>query len=136
MIPSVEVRAACDVNDWLFIRSAWHATYLSGGPAVQGADRDYFRGEMSRFLAALAPVVEARIAEDRGERLGFVVFEGEALWFAYVLGDFRRMGLVPMMLAGLKITRYNQITLQGERRMRPRGQGWRYTPCLVLGTPS
>ncbi len=132
----VKVRPAVSVEDWDFIRKAWRATYLLGGPAVQNADRDHYFAEMTRLFSAIMPTAQARMGcdpKDDDNRIAFAVYESDALWFVYVLQDFRRMAIVPGLLDGLEIKRYNQTTIQGVRRLRPTLRGWKYTPRLALG---
>lgn len=122
-------------EDWQFIKRAWRATYLTGGLAVQGSDREHYFAEMGRLFAAVMPTARARIAcdpADRDNRLGFVVYEGDAAWFVYVLQDFRRMGIVPALVDGLGLTSYRLSTIQGVRRLRPRDHGLTFKPSLVI----
>lgn len=131
----VAIRDAEGEDDFSFIRKAWRATYLLAGPAVQGSDKDHYFAEMSRFFAAVMPHARARMAvdhQDTDNRLGFAVYEGDALWFVYLLQDFRRLGIVPALLDGLSIKRYNVTTSQGVRRLKPRERGWIFTPQLAL----
>ncbi len=134
MSPPVTIRPAADIADWDFIRKAWFATYLDS-PAVRGADRDHYGAEMTRLFAAIVPTAQARMAvdpEDDDNRLAFVVYHGDAVWFIYVLQDFRRMGIVPALIDGLEIKRYNQTTIQGSRRLRPHDRGWKFTPRFTI----
>lgn len=130
----ITVRPA-DISDWDFIRKSWRATFLNGGPAVQGADKQHFFDEMTRVFAAICPTAEARMAcdpEDADNVLGFAVYTGPELHFVYVLQDFRRMGFVPRLLSDLNITRYTFSTIQGVRRLRPLERGWAFTPRFTL----
>jgi hypothetical protein len=131
----VTVRPAESLEDWEFIRKAWKATYLLGGTAVQGADRDHYFAEMTRMFAAIMPTAQARMGcdpKDDDNRLAFAVFSGDELRFVYVLQDFRRMGIVPALLDGLEIKRYTFSTIQGGRRLKPRDRGWSFTPRFTL----
>ncbi len=135
MSPPVAIRPAEGLDDWDFIRKAWRATYLLGGPAVQGADRDHYFAEMTRLFAAIMPTAQARMGcdpEDPDNRLAFAVYSGDELRFVYVLQDFRRMGIVPALLENLEIKRFTFNTIQGARRLKPRDRGWLYTPRFTL----
>ncbi len=134
MSPPVKVRPAEGVDDFDFIRKAWRATYRLGGPAVQNADKDHYFAEMTRLFSTIMPTARAVMGcdpADADNRLAFAVYEGDALWFVYVLQDFRRMGIAPALLDGLGIKRYNQSTIQGVRRLRPTLRGWKYTPYIA-----
>lgn len=135
MTVPVVIRDADGEADYSFIKKAWRATYFTGGMAVQGSDRDHYFTEMNRLFAAVMPHARARIAcdpEDADNRLAFVVYEGDAAWFVYVMQDFRRMGIVPALLDGLGLTSYRLSTIQGVRRLRPREHGLVFKPQMVI----
>ncbi len=128
--PPIRVREATE-EDWPFIRKAWAESFLSGGPAVQGADRDHYFREMPRLFSAIMPTASARIAchpEDDDTRVAFAVFTGSTLHYAYVLRDFRLNGVVPVMLDGLPIKSYSFTTPAGMRRLKPHVRGWSFLP--------
>ncbi len=134
--PPAKVRDAEDY-DWPFMRKAWSETFLSGSPAVQGADRQLYFDEMTRLFAAIVPTARARIAcdpEDDRNQLGFACYTGTILYFVYVLQDFRRNGLVPMMLEGLPIKHYSFKTAQGVRRLKPHDRALVFKPCFTFGS--
>ncbi len=133
MNPFVSIRDATEA-DWPFIRESWTATFHSA-PAVQGANDKAYKDEMARVFAAILPTASGRIAsnpEDELHRLAFAVYEGPVLYFAYVVQDFRREGLVPLLLEGLGIDRFMFRTLQGERRLKPKDRGWQFHPRFTL----
>lgn len=135
MNPPVRVREA-GVEDLDFIRKAWRETFLSGGPAVQGAAKGHYHDEMTRVFSAIFPNASARIAcdlDDPDTRLAFVVYTGETLHYAYVEQNMRRFGLVPTLLDGVPIKRYNFNTIQGFRRLKPNVRGWAFNPCFTFG---
>lgn len=134
--PPVNVRDAV-ASDWDFMRKAWRATFLIGGPAVQGADRQLYFDEMTRLFAAIAPTARARIAcdpQDDGNQVGFACYTGSTLHFVYVLQDFRRNGIVPLMLEGLPLRHFSFKTVQGARRLKPAERGWVFKPCFTFGS--
>ncbi len=134
MRPPVNVRPAESLEDWEFIRKAWFATYMDS-PAVRGADREHYGAEMTRLFAAIMPAAQARMGcdpEDDDNRLAFAVFSGDELRFVYVMQDFRRMGIVPVLLDGLGIKRYTFNTIQGSRRLSPHDRGWKFCPRFTL----
>jgi hypothetical protein len=133
--PPVKIRAA-EAGDWDFMRKAWRATFLIGGPAVQGADKQLYFDEMTKVFAAILPTAQATIAcdpEDDANQLGFACYTSTTLHFVYVLQDFRRNGIVPMLLGGLSLRHYSFKTSQGVRRMKPRDHGLVFKPCFTFG---
>ncbi len=135
MTPPVVIRDAT-LSDWDFIRKAWRATFLIGGPAVHGAEKQHYFDEMTRVFAAICPTASARIACDPADEdndLAFVVYSGPVIYFIYVLQEFRRNGIVPLLLDGLNVARYAFKTIQGERRLKPATRGWQYAPRFTYG---
>jgi len=135
--PPFGKRDANSVEDWDFIRKSWRATFLLGGPAVQGAEKQHYFDEMTRVFAAIVPNSRALMAcdpEDDDNRLGFAVFAGPALHFVYVIQDFRRMGIAAALLDGIGIKQFTFKTIQGERRLKPYDRGWFFAPRFTLGT--
>lgn len=105
---------------------------------MQGADKNHYEHEMNRVFAAIVPTATARIACDPSDddtRLAFVVYTGNLLHYAYVEQNMRRFGLVPSLLDGVPIKRYNFTTMQGFRRLKPPTRGWLYQPCFTYGAP-
>lgn len=134
--PPAKVREGT-LEDWDFIRKSWRATFFLGGPAVQGADKQLYFDEMTRLFAAIVPTASARIACDPADdlnQLGFACYTGTTLHFVYVLQDFRREGLVPLMLEGLPLKHYSFKTVQGVRRMKPKEHGLVFKPCFTFGS--
>jgi hypothetical protein len=135
--PRVNIRDAVQ-SDWDFMRKAWRATFLLGGPAVQGADKRHYHDEMSRLFAAIVPTASARIAcdpEDDDNPLGFACYEGPTLHYVYVIGEptsFRRMGIVPLLLKGLPLKFFSFKTIQCEKRLKPAERGWLFRPSFTF----
>lgn len=133
--PPVTIRDAVE-SDWDFMRKAWRATFLHGGPAVQGAEKQLYFDEMTRLFSAIVPTARAVIAcdpADDANQLGFACYTGTTLHYAYVDQDFRRVGIVPKMLEGLSLKHYSFKTSQGVRRMKPLEHGLLYKPCFTYG---
>ena len=138
MTSPVVIRDAESPEDWTFIRRAWSVTQWTGTYLSAGADKDHYFAEMGRLFSAIVPVVRARMAidpEDADNRLGFAVYDGDALWFVYVMQVVRRLGIVPALLSGLDIRNYNQMSIQGVRRLKPKDRGWKFTPRFTLEAP-
>ncbi len=134
--PRVNVRDAVQ-SDWDFMRKAWRATFLLGGQAVQGANKQHYHDEMSRLFAAIVPSASARIAcdpEDDDNPLGFACYEGQTLYYVYVIQDFRRLGIVPRLLEGLPLKSFSFKTIQCEKRLKPLERGWTYKPRFTYAT--
>ena len=134
--PPVNVREAVE-SDWDFMRKAWRATFLLGGPAVQGASKQHYFDEMTRLFAAIVPTAGARIAcdpEDDSNQIGFACYTGTVLHYVYVEQNFRREGVVPKMLDGLPIKHFSFKTNQGVRRLKPAEHGLLYKPCFTFGS--
>jgi len=131
---NVTVRDAETPEDWGFIRRSWLSTYHSGGPAVQGSDRAHYEAQMSKLFAIVAQRARALVAcdpMDASNVLGFIVYEGDALWFIYVVREMRGFGISRQLLCGIPIRKFNLSTIQGMRKLRPSDRGWTFTPCLV-----
>jgi GNAT superfamily N-acetyltransferase len=124
-------------TDFAFIVDAWCRSF-EGSPVVHGADRNHYRSEMVRVIRKMLSGVGAattRVACDREDDdtlLGFAAFTGPELHYVYVRQDFRQMGIAKAMLEGASIAQYTFRTLQGERRMRTRERGWKFTPRFTL----
>jgi ribosomal protein S18 acetylase RimI-like enzyme len=132
--PPVKIRDA-EAADWPWMRKAWRETFLHGSLAVHGADKQSYFDEMTRLFAAIAPNASARIACDPADDdnlLGFACFEGATLFYIYVLKDFRRDGIVALLLDQIPITAYAFSTMQFVRRLRPRERGWKFAPSFTF----
>lgn len=128
------IREARD-EDRAFIENAWRATMLATCPAASGAGPQHFHREMSRVFSRLLPKALARVAcdpKDPGTLVGFAVMTGPELHYVYTAGDFRELGIVPLLLAGCDIRRYTFRTPQGDRRLKPRERNWVYTPRFTI----
>lgn len=128
------IRTAKD-SDRAFIENAWRSSMLDSSPQVQGADPGAYHAEMTRLFYRLWPTATFRVACDMvapDVLVGFVCFTGPELHYAYVSSKFRKLGLVPAMLAGLDIKRFTFKTLPGERRLKPRERTWVFTPKFTL----
>lgn len=129
------VRPAHSEDDFEFVESAWRATFRSNGAGVMGADITHYNEEMLRIFKAILPRATTLLAcEDTDDNNlgGFVCFSGDELHYAYVKVDFRKAGLVPLMLEGVKIRRYTFDTQVGFKRLKPNDRGWIYTPRWTL----
>ncbi len=132
--PPVKIREAV-AADWPWMRKAWRETFLHGSLAVHGADKQSYFDEMTRLFAAITPTASARIAcdpDDDDNLLGFACFEGSTLFYIYVLKDFRRDGIVALLLDQIPITAYAFSTMQFVRRLRPRERGWKFAPSFTF----
>lgn len=133
MTSPVVIRAAV-VDDFPFVTKAWRATMQYAHGSL-GADPDHFLEEMRRVFAKILPNATVRIAcdaKDSDNLVGFAILTDDELHYTYVAADYRRAGVVPDLLKGLTIKRYTFITPQGERRLKPRERGWKYTPRYTL----
>lgn len=122
-------------SDRAFVENAWRATMLATSPACVGADPKAFHNEMTRLFERLLPSATVRVAcdpKDPDTLVGFVCFTGPELHYVYVAGPFRKLGVVPMLLAGLDITRFTFKTLPGERRLKPKERSWVFAPKFTL----
>ncbi len=131
---SFRVRDAVD-EDRDFIENAWRASMLATCPAAHGADPKHFHMEMGRVFDRLRPSATIRVACDPKEPsnlVGFIAATRNELHYAYVAGEFRRLGVVPQMLDGLKITQMTFRTPPGDRRLKPRDRGWIYCPRWTI----
>lgn len=136
MKPPVKVRDAAP-SDWDFMRKAWRETFQYGSLAVDGADKTHYFDEMTRLFAAIVPNASARIAcdpEDDDNPLGFACYTKTVLHYVYVLKDFRRDGIVPVLLDLLPINAYSFSTLQFVKRVKPRERGWQFRPRFTYGS--
>ena len=134
--PPVKVRDAT-AADWDFIRKAWRDTFQYGSLAVDGADKTHYFDEMTRLFAAIAPHASARIAcdpKDDDSRLGFVCYAKTVLHYVYVIKDFRRDGIVPLLLDALPINAYSFSTLQFVKRVKPLDRKWQFRPRFTYGS--
>lgn len=141
--PSLElpyrIRAARE-SDTGFITNAWRESFYVGAPAAQYADRDHYKREMGRVFLQLLPHAKQIIACDTSDDdtlIGFAVATGPELHYVYVRGgdatNMRHMGIARALVEALgPITSYTFRTLAGERRLRPRDRGWKYTPRWTL----
>ncbi len=130
MKPPVKIRDAVEA-DWDFMRKAWRETFQFGSLAVDGADKAHYFAEMTRLFAAIAPMASARIAsdpEDDDVRIGFACFQGDTLYYVYVMKDFRGHGIAAALLEGVPIKAHAFTTLQFVKRIRPRDRGWAFKP--------
>ena len=126
-----------DREDMDYVRNIWRNTFrMSGlGHNIATPDEQLFAAEMKRVFAFLLPSATIRIAcdqKDETNRVGFAVATVYELHYAYVNGDFRKLGLVPKMLDGLKITQCTFLTMAGVRRMKPKERGWSYCPRYTI----
>lgn len=122
-------------SDRAFIENSWRSTMLATSPQAMGADPKHFHAEMTRMFEHIFTHARVRVAcdpQDPDTLVGFACFTGPELHFVYVAGPFRKLGVVPMMLAGLDISRFTFKTLPGERRLKPRERSWVFTPRFTL----
>lgn len=128
-------------DDVAFVGNAWRESYYVGGPGVQYADRDHFKAEMQRTFAALLPSARVLVACDREDEdtlLGFVAANGSELLYVYVRGgpdvmNVRRQGIARELVEAIgPIRSYMFKTIAGERRLKPRERGWKFTPRHTL----
>lgn len=121
-----------------YIENAWRATMLAMSPAVQGADPAHYHSEMSRVLSRLMPTLpgnSVRVAhdpKDENNLVGFIAATKHELHYLYVGGDFRKLGVAPLLLDGLKISCYTFSTPPGVRRLKPRERGWKFCPRFTI----
>jgi GNAT superfamily N-acetyltransferase len=116
-------------DDMAFVIDAWRRSY-EDAPAVRGAEREWYRIEMTRAIRRLCDKAEVRVAcdpEDEDTMVGFVAFTGDELHYAYTKKDFRGMGVSRQLLEGVPITAY---TFRSNNARPP--QGWRYTPRFTI----
>lgn len=123
-------------SDRGFIEKSWEAT-MRAAPDLRWSDPGHYHGEMRRVFDILlhTPGSTVRVAcspSDPDTLGGFIAATGPELHYAYVAHDFRKFGLVPMMLEGLAIKRFTFSTPYGVRRLKPRDRGWAYTPRWTL----
>lgn len=122
-------------DDLLFIGNAWRASMLHASIAVLDADRTHYHSEMSRVLSRLLAHATVRVAcdpKDESNLVGFAAMTGEELHYAYISGGFRKLGIVPMLLDGHKITCYTFQTRPGLRRLKPSERGWSFFPRFTI----
>lgn len=135
------------LRDWLpesdvaFIGNSWRESYYVGGPGVQYADREHFKAEMQRVFAELLPTARVIVACDREDPdtlLGFAAARGSELLYVYVRGgselvNVRKQGIARELIEALDpIRSYAFRTIAGERRLKPRDRGWKFTPRHTL----
>lgn len=123
-------------SDVGYIIGTWRDSF-AGAPAVHGADRDALKSEIAHLVRVLreTPDVELRIAcdhQDDDTLLGFAAFHGDTLHYVYVRGDMRQMGIAKRLLVDTTIANYTFRTLAGERRLKVRARGWKFTPRFTL----
>lgn len=133
-------------DDVAFVGNSWRESYHNGGPGVTLAERDHFRAEMQRVFAVLLPTARVLIACDREDEdtlLGFAAAtsvrgEHDTLLYVYVRGgdeltNMRKQGIARDLIESLgAIKAYMFRTLAGERRLKPRERGWKFTPRHTL----
>lgn len=132
---AVVYRPARD-SDMPFIADSWRRSF-EGSPAVHGANREHYRGELNRAIQSLTgrkgtTTTVACDREDDDVLLGFACFTGTELHYVYVRADFRQMGIARGLTEAAQIATYTFRTLIGERRMRARLRGWEFTPRFTL----
>lgn len=128
------------IRDWVaaddhFVKSGWRGTFRTAGVGVEGADAEHYHREIQRIFDRILPRATVKIAcdpKDPDNLVGFAVFTGTELHYVYVKQDFRKLGAVRDLLAGLDIRSYTFKTLPGERRLRPASRGWVFTPRFTI----
>lgn len=128
------------IRDWkpsdrAFVENSWRTTMLSTSPQAMGADPKAFHVEMTRMFANIFTHARVRVAcdpQDTDTLVAFACFTGHELHYAYVAGPFRKLGVIPMLLAGLDIRSFTFKTLPGERRLKPKERSWVFTPRFTL----
>jgi GNAT superfamily N-acetyltransferase len=116
-------------EDHAFIIDSWRRSF-ENAPAVRGADREWYRIEMTRTIRRLLDTAECRVAcdpEDPDTIAGFVAFHGPELHYAYTKQDFRGMGIARQLLDGHHIDAY---TFQSNNARPP--AGWRFKPRVTI----
>lgn len=128
-------------GDIAFVGNAWRESYYVGGPGVQYADREAFKAEMGRVFERLLPAARVLVACDREDEdtlVGFAAAMGETLLYVYVRGgdeivNVRKQGVARDLVEAIgPVRRYMFKTIAGERRLRPRERGWKFTPRHTL----
>jgi hypothetical protein len=122
-------------TDLPFIENAWRSTMLATCPAAQGAEPRHFHGEMTRVFHRLLGDATIKMAcdpKDEDNLVGFVAHRGPELYYAYVAGPFRNLGIVPALLEGTSNQRYHFQTMPGVRRLKPRERGWSFCPRFTI----
>ena len=117
------------------MKSGWRGTFRTAGVGVEGADAEHYHREIQRIFDRILPRATVKIAcdpKDPDNLVGFAVFTGTELHYVYVKQDFRKLGAVRDLLAGLDIRSYTFKTLPGERRLRPATRGWAFTPRFTI----
>lgn len=128
-------------SDLGFITNSWRESLYIGAPAVQQSDREHYKREMGRVFSKLLPTATVRVACDPSDEdtlLGFAVATGPELHYVYVRGgdekvSMRKLGVARKLIESLDgITSYTFRTLAGERRLKPRDRGWKFTPRFTI----
>lgn len=128
-------------GDFGFVLDTWRRSF-EGAPAVRGCDVEHYRAEMKATVTKLlrSPGVSVRVAHPEGDDdaiVGYAVHNGDELHYVYVRGgdkdaSMRSLGIARQLVEPLNITAYTFRTEAGERRLKPKDRGWRFTPRFCL----
>lgn len=126
-------------DDFGFVLDTWRRSF-EGAPAVKGADVEHYRAEMKALITRIFKAASTVIAHPAGDPdaiVGYAVHTGPELHYVYVRGGekeqtMRGLGIARGILAPLGITSYTFRTEAGERRLKPKDRGWRFTPRFTL----
>lgn len=126
-------------SDRAYVVSTWHRNY-STAPAVVGAEREAWRLEVGRMLAAsLACGAECLVACDEDDAdtiVGWALGDRKSrtLHFVYVRAEVRETGIARRLVEALgPIVAYS--CQRANTRKRP-PKGWAFRPRFTLGVAS
>jgi hypothetical protein len=128
-------------GDFGFVLDTWRRSF-EGAPAVRGSDVEHYRAEMKATITKLlrSPAVRVTVAHPEGDEdaiVGYAVHNGAELHYVYVRGgepsvSMRGLGIAKQLIEPLSIAAYTFRTEAGERRLKPKDRGWRFTPRFTL----
>lgn len=123
-------------SDRAYVASTWQRSYADAA-GVLGADREAWRAEVSRMLAALlasgAACVVACDEEDADTIVGWAIADRKSrtLHYVYVRAELRETGIARQLVEAVgPIAAYS---CQRANRRKAAPKGWLFRPRFTLG---